>query len=253
MYHKKFYFLPVFLFFTVTSLGATPAFSQEEAETKQESCTISDTPCLLQDIIATIPSVETQEWKDETLKGVILSYAAIHDFASALPLVSQISSPDLKSKTIGEISKHVKDTETEQDKQKIIFTSIQVEAQKITDPNAFSNALTQLAIAQSQTLENSDVKKTLSLIENQAFLQRANAELANEYAKTNDIDNALSHLEAIDNPSVKNKGYETVAYTLLGNDHYNSAYDVAQKVSNTYVKNQIILTLIQKNRKADAK
>ena len=235
-------FLREFLITGLFIFVASPAMADDKVPT----CTAMDRPCLMRQVQALAPTIDQQDWRDQTFRELAKTYAYEGDTDKAIALIEQIQKPDTKAMTIRGIGMAAASLKLPQGRYNVLFAKLTEEANKISDASAHGIALTYVAMAQAYAGDDNGARKTAATMTNAALRNKAFAETAEIQADRGDIANASLSLDAIDASSFKNKALDTVSKIFVGKAMINEAYTLAMKIDNAYLKTKSIQRILNK-------
>ncbi len=216
------------------------------AQDKVPNCTAMDRPCLMRQIAALAPTINQQDWRDQTYRELAKTYAYEGEMDKAIALIPQIQKPDTKAMTIRGIGMAAASLKLPQGRYNALFTKLTEEANKISDGSAHGIALTYIAMAQAYAGDDNGARKTAATMTNAALRNKAYGETAEIQADRGDIANATISLDAIDVQSFKNKALDTVSKIFVNKAMINEAYSLSIKIDNAYLKTKSIQRILNK-------
>jgi hypothetical protein len=238
-----------FLFGTLLTclfILVAPMAKAQIGDPKVPVCTAMDRPCLLRQIEALTPTIEQNEWKDQTYRELAKTYAYEGQPDKAIALIEKISKPDTKAMTIRGIGMAAAGLKWEAGRYGPLFAKLTEEAHKISEPAANGIALTYVAMAQAFAGDDAGARKTASTMQNAALRNKAYGETAEIQAERGDLKNVMVSLSAIDASSFRNKAYDTVSKIFLNKAMVEEAYACAMKIDNAYLKTKSIQRILNK-------
>lgn len=235
-------FLAVFGFFILV-FGACPPL---RADDKVPVCNAMDRPCLLKQIEALGPSIDKQDWKDQTYRELAKTYAYEGQTDKAIALIPQIVDNDTKAMTIRGIGMAAASLKWQQSQYRNLFIKLAEQAALINHPPSQGIAYTYIAMAQAFAGDDDGARKTAASMSNGALRNKAYGETAEIEAERGDLQNTLTSLAAIDTPSYRNKAYDTVSRIFLDKAFVEHAYACTEKIDNAYLRAKSIQRILNK-------
>lgn len=227
--------------------AATTEKPAEQPASDSKDCKLSDRMCLMTEIEGLIPSIDKQDWKDQTMRELAKSYTFEGRPEKALALIPKITNPDTKAMTIRGIGMTAAKDKWTKEQHADLFNKLTKEADKITHAPSRGIAYTYIAMSQAFAGYDDDARKTASGMENEALKHKAYGETAEIEAERGDLKNALVSLSAINSPSYRNKAYDTVSRIFLDKGKAEDAYTCAILIDNAYLKAKSIQRILNKN------
>ncbi len=231
-------FLIGILFFVI----AGPAHAQD----KVPSCAAMDRPCLMRQIETLTPSIERQEWQDQTYRELAKTYAYDGQIDKAIAIIDKIKTPDTKAMTIRGIGMAAATLKWTASRYSQLFTTLSEKAKQISHAPSQGIAYTYIAMAQAFAGDDTGARATAATMTNAALRNKAYAETAEIQAERGDIKNALLSLEKVDASSFRNKAYDTVSRLFLEKAMVEEAYICATKIDNAYLKSKALQRILNK-------
>jgi hypothetical protein len=224
-------------------------FSQESLaqESGGAECNALDHPCLIKEIEKIIPTIEKQDWRDQSLRELAKSYAYEGQTDKAIAIISQISSNDTKAMTIRGIGFAAASLKWDIPRYRKLFLDLEKQAQAINHPPSQGIAYTYISMAQALAGDDEGARKTAAAMTNAALRNKAYGESAEIQAERGDLQNALLSLSAIDTPSYKNKAYDTVSRIFLGKALTTEAYETARRIDNPFYRAKSLQRILNKS------
>jgi hypothetical protein len=220
------------LFLLATLFGAPSVYAAGEIP----QCAATDHPCLMRQIETLVPSIEKQDWRDQTLRELAKTYAYEGQEEKAIALIARIENPDTKAMTIRGIGMAAASGKWDRPRYDSLFAKLAEEASKITHPPSLGIAYTYIAMAQAFAGLDEEARKTASQMQNEALRNKAYGETAEIEAERGDLKNALASLAGIDTASYRNKAYDTVSRLFLEKAMIEESYVCASKIDNAYLR-----------------
>ncbi len=239
-------FLRGFLFTGLFILGAPVAAFAGIGDDKVPTCTAMDRACLMRQIEALTPTIERQEWKDQTYRELAKTYTYEGQPDKAIALIGKIQKPDTKAMTIRGIGMAAASLKWSANRYASLFNQLTVESAKIKDPAANGIALTYVAMSQAFAGDDKGARKTAASMTNAALRNKAYGETAEIQAERGDLANAMLSLDAIDASSFRNKACDTVSKIFLNKAMVSEAYAIAMKIDNAFLKTKSIQRILNK-------
>jgi len=223
-----------------------------EKSTAQPQCVVSDTACVMDQILTTSKAIENQAWQDKALRELAKSLTHEGFESKALALISQIKTPDTKALTIRGIGFAAADSEwTDKQRYTNLFKNLSAEAEKIEHKPSYAIAYTYIAMAQAFAKDDNGAITTAKSIENEALRNKAFGETAEIQAERQDLNAALTSIAEINNLAFRNKAYNTVANIFTKSGELESAYTAANKIENPYTKTQALQKIVNFNNEEE--
>ena len=216
------------------------------AEDKIPVCNAMDRPCLLRQIEILTPTIDKQDWKDQTYRELAKTYAYEGQTDKAIALIPKIVDNDTKAMTIRGIGMAAASLKWQNAQYRTLFTKLSEQAALITHPPSQGIAYTYIAMSQAFAGDDDGARKTAASMANGALRNKAYGETAEIEAERGDLQNALTSLAAIDTPSYRNKAYDTVSRIFLDKAFVEHAYACAEKIDNPYLRAKSIQRILNK-------
>lgn len=214
-------------------------------------CAAMDRPCLMKQIEALVPSIEQQDWKDQTLRELAKTYTYEGQESKAIALIARIDNNDTKAMTIRGIGMAAAGEKWAQTRYDALFTRLAEEAKKINHAPSQGIAYTYIAMSQAFAGDDSGARRTAAAMQNVALRNKAYGETAEIEAQRGDLKNALVTLAAIDSAPYRNKAYDTVSKIFLEKAMIEESYQCAEKINNAFLRAKSVQRILNKGNKEE--
>lgn len=222
---------------------AHPAHAAGE---KVPVCSAHDRDCLARQIETLTPSIERQEWQDQTYRELAKTYAYDGKTDKAIALIGKIKNPDTQAMTIRGIGMAVASLKWDRGAYTRLFTTLAERAAQISHGPSQGIAFTYIAMAQAFAGDDDGARATAAAMSNAALRNKAYGETAEIQAERGDLPNALKSLSAIQASSFRNKAYDTVSKIFIDKAMVEAAYECATKIDNAYLRTKALQRILNK-------
>ncbi len=214
-------------------------------------CAAMDRPCLMKQIEALVPSIEQQDWQDQTLRELAKTYTYEGQEGKAIALIARIQNNDTKAMTVRGIGMAAAGGQWTQDRYATLFTRLAEEARKINHAPSQGIAYTYIAMSQAFAGDDAGARRTAAAMQNVALRNKAYGETAEIEAQRGDLKNALVTLAAIDSAPYRNKAYDTVSKIFLEKAMIEESYQCAAKIDNAFLRAKSVQRILNKGNKEE--
>ena len=233
----KIYIFPIWvLIYSISSL-INPAYAK--------CSSANDKLCLMQETQEAASKIEQRSWRDKAYRELAKSYTYEGYEDKAMALIPLVETPDTQAMTIRGIGMAAADSKWN-DKKRYdqLFANLAKQAETIEHPPSHAIAYTYIAMAQAFAGDNEGATKTAAGMKNDALRNKAFGETAEIQAERNDFEAAMKSIEGIQSESYRNKALANIARIFSKSGALDHAYACAQEINNTYLKAQILQTII---------
>ena len=228
----------IYLLIAYAVLGVAPAISAP--------CAPDNKPCIMAELEALLPAIDTPDWRDKAARELAKSYTRAGFEDKALALIDIIENPDTRAMTIRGIGFAAADSKwNDKERYTNLFNSLSEKAQSIDHLPSQGIAWTYIAMAQAMAGENEGASATARAMGNEALRHKAFGENAEIQAARGDIEAAMASIAEIQSTAFRNKAYRIVSSILYENGYMDGAYKAAQAIDNPYTKAQALQVFIE--------